>query len=57
MFNNDAIQKLQALHDHGLFQRLYITNTIYRDKEFYPEWVKIIDASRNFADPIKSIAR
>ncbi len=55
MFNKDAIRKLQALHDRGFFENIYITNTVYRDKDFYPDWVKIVDVSNNFADPIKSI--
>jgi len=55
MFNGDAILKLKKLHDEGLFENIYISNTIYRDKEFYPDFVKVIDASKNFADPIKSI--
>ena len=55
MFNNDAIQKLTALHEQWLFEKIYITNTVSRDEDFYPPWVKIIDASCNFADPIKSI--
>jgi ribose-phosphate pyrophosphokinase len=55
MFNKDAIAKLQSLHDQGLFENIYITNTVCRDKSFYPDFVKVIDASKNFADPIKSI--
>lgn len=55
MFNNDAIAKLQALHDQKKFGKIYVTNTIYRDKEFYPDWVEVIDAAPNFADPIRSI--
>ena len=60
MFNTDkdgieAIAKLQALYDQKKFGKIYITNTIYRDKEFYPDWVEIIDAAPNFADPIWSI--
>lgn len=55
MFNGDAILKLKKLHDIPLFENIYISNTVYRDKEFYPDFVKVIDASKNFADPIKSI--
>lgn len=55
MFNRDALQKLQVLHDQWLFENIYVTNTIYRDTERYPDFVKVVDASINFADPIKSI--
>lgn len=55
MFNNDALHKLQILHEQGLFENIYVTNTIYRDTDLYPNFVKVIDASLNFADPIKSI--
>ncbi len=55
MFNKDALQKLQALHAQWFFENIYVTNTIARDKASYPDFVKTIDASKNFADPIKSI--
>jgi len=55
MFNKDAIEKLRVLYEQGLFENIYVTNTVYRDPSFYPDFVKVIDASRNFADPIKSI--
>lgn len=55
MFNNDAIEKLSALHKRWLFENIYITNTVCRDSSFYPDFVKVINASINFADPIKSI--
>lgn len=55
MFNNDALKKLTALHEKWLFENIYVTNTVYRDMPFYPDFVKVIDASPNFADPIKSI--
>lgn len=55
MFNDKAIQKLTELHEQWLFENIYITNTIYRDVSFYPSFVKVIDVSPNFADPIKSI--
>lgn len=55
MFNKDAIGKIQALYEQGKFEKIYVTNTVYRDPEFYPEWVEVIDAAVNFADPIRSI--
>ena len=55
MFNKDAISKLKVLHDAEYFENIYISNTVYRDKEVYPDFVKIIDAAKNFTDPIKSI--
>ena len=55
MFNGSAIEKLKELHQQGVFETIYITNSVYRDALFYPDFVKVIDASNNFADPLKSI--
>jgi ribose-phosphate pyrophosphokinase len=54
MFNNDAIKKLTDLHEKWLFEKIYVTNTVCRELSFYPDFVEVIDASKNFADPIKS---
>ncbi|HMS91380.1 MAG TPA: ribose-phosphate diphosphokinase [Candidatus Absconditabacterales bacterium] len=55
MFNNDALDKLQLLYEQGLFEHIYVSNTVYRDIDLYPDFIKVVDASINFADPIKSI--
>jgi len=54
MFNNDAIKKLTDLHEKWLFEKIYVTNTVCREISMYPDFVEVIDASKNFADPIKS---
>jgi len=54
MFNNDAIKKLTDLHEKWLFEKIYVTNPVCRELSFYPDFVEVIDASKNFADPIKS---
>lgn len=55
MFNNDALDKLQLLYEQWLFEHIYVSNTVYRDIDLYPDFIKVVDASINFADPIKSI--
>jgi phosphoribosylpyrophosphate synthetase len=55
MFNKDAIEKLQVLKNNGMFDKIYVTNSVYRDESFYPDRVEVIDCSPNFADPIASI--
>ena len=53
MFNKDAISRLITIRH--LFEKIYVTNTIYRDSDFYPDFVEVVDASDNFADVIDAI--
>ena len=54
-FNKEAIEKLQELKTKHMFGKIYVTNSVYRDIEFYPEWVEVVDCAPNFADPIACI--
>lgn len=64
LFNGDSLEKLLEAHKEWLFDKLYITNSVLKQKvdtffaeKKYTSFVEIIDLSTIFAHTIESIAK
>jgi ribose-phosphate pyrophosphokinase len=56
LFNKNAWELLDSLHERGKLQTLYITDSVYRILEF-PSYVKVIPTDEIIAQTITSIAK
>ncbi len=53
LFNKDSSKKLEILHNQWKFEKIFVTNTVFRKE--YPSFVEIIDSAPIFAETIKNI--